>query len=147
MLPVASWATRSSGSTRPSGPRSRPACRDGPVGLHVHGDDVVAAGVADDEQLALEQPAERVGLVLDDAVGRVVLAEDVGRAAVVAVGLGADGVLGELLVVGARGRVAAVLDELAAGRVGVAVVAAVDDAVEVVVLGLVDGLMPGSGCC
>ena len=98
-------------------------------------DDVVAAAVADDEQLAVERAAEGVAAVLDDAVGRVVVAEVEGGAAPVAVGLRADGVLAVTSAGSVPGgRVAAVEDVLAARRVGVAVVAAADDAEEVVAL-------------
>ena len=59
---------------------------------------------------------------------RAVQAEVEGEAAPVAVGQRADGVLADLRRVGAAGGVAAVEDELVAGRVGVAVVAALIDA-------------------
>ena len=121
----------------------------GDVALGVGGEDhdVVAAAVADDHQLAVERAVKGVALVLDDAVRRVVAAEDVGRAAVVRVGLGADGVLRELLEIDAAGGVAAVHDELAAGGVRVAVVAALDDVEEEVVLDLVDvGDAAGPAC-
>src|SRR5690606_27670818 len=75
---------------------------------------------------------ESVALVFDDAVGRVVLAELVGVAAIVAVGQRADRVLRHFAEVDVGGGVAAVHDVLGAGRVGVAVVAALFDLEEVV---------------
>ena len=60
--------------------------------------------------------------------------------AIVGVGPGADGIGGDLVAVVAGGRVAAVEDELAAQRVGMAVVAAVLDDQERVVFGLADVL-------
>ena len=64
------------------------------------------------------------------------------------VGLGADGVLGDLVGVDAAGRVAAVEDVLAAGGVGVAVVAALLESEEEVVLGAgtSDGAARAPGC-
>ncbi|CAA9384472.1 MAG: hypothetical protein AVDCRST_MAG64-849 [uncultured Phycisphaerae bacterium] len=101
-----------------------------PLGVDRQRDHVGPAAVAGHEQLAVQPAVERVALVLDHAVRRVVLAERVGGPAVVAVRQGADRVLAELLVVDAARRVAAVQHVLAAGDVRVAVVAALVDAVQ-----------------
>src|SRR6185437_6001583 len=89
-----------------------------------------------DEQRALQCSAEGLVLIFDDAVGRDVRAKVPCRAAVVGIGLCADGILRENLVGHRAGRwISAVQDIFAARGIGVAVVAPLLDVVEIVSLG------------